>query len=70
MRKFVRSVPFKIVGRNTPQVFDQQASDQKSKGWTNRLGELASSQSSKLYLGQLGALLNYYNRLTTDVAKV
>lgn len=70
MRRFIRSVPFQFVGRNSQPAYNPEANDQKLKNWSNRLNNLASSQSSKLYLSQLGALVNYYNRLTHDISKV
>lgn len=70
MRRFVRSVPFKVMGRNTQSAYNPEASDQKLKAWSNKLSNLATSQSSKLYLSQLGALVNYYNRITVDTTKV
>jgi hypothetical protein len=70
MRRLVRTAPFQIVGRSNQPTYNPEANDQKLKSWSNRLNNLATSQSSKLYLGQLGALLNYYNRLTHDLSKV
>lgn len=70
MRRLVRTTPFQVVGRATQPAYNPEANDQKLKSWSNRLNNLATSQSSKLYLGQLGALLNYYNRLTHELSKV
>lgn len=70
MRRFVRSVPFKVMGRNTQPAYNPEANDQKLKNWSNKLSNLATSTSSKLYLSQFGALVNYYNRLAADTTKV
>lgn len=70
MRSLVRRVPFQVMGRSTQPAYNPEVNDQKLKNWSNRLNNLASSQSSKLYLSQLGALVNYYNRLTHDISKV
>jgi hypothetical protein len=70
MRKFVRSAPFKSLGRSTQPAYNPEANDQRLKNWTGRLNNLATSQSSKVYLGQLGALVNYYNRVAVDSTKV
>jgi len=70
MRRLVRRTPFQVAGRNSQPAYNPEANDQRLKNWSNRLNNIGTSQSSKLYLGQLGALLNYYNRLTHDVSKV
>ena len=70
MRKFIRSTTFKTIGRNTQVAYNPEANDQKLRSWTSRLNSLATSQASKVYLGQLGALVNYYNRAAVDTTKV
>ena len=70
MRRFVRSVPVKAMGRNTQPAYNPEANDQKLKNWSSKLNNLATSTASKMYLGQLGALVNYYNRAAMDTTKV
>lgn len=70
MRKFVRSVPLRAMGRSAQPAYNPEANDQRLKNWSTRLNALATSQASKVYLGQLGALVNYYNRAATDTTKV
>lgn len=70
MRRFVRSVPRQIVGRNAQPAYNPEANDQKLRNWTSRLNNLASSGASKIYLAQLGALVNYFNRGAVDSTQV
>lgn len=70
MRKFIRSTPFKTLGRNTQPAYNPEANDQRLKNWSSRLNSLSTTQVSKVYLGQLGALVNYYNRAAVDSTKV
>lgn len=70
MRKLVRTAPLRVMGRNTQPSYNPEANDQKLRSWSSRLNGLATSQASKVYLGQLGALISYYNRATVDVTKV
>ena len=70
MRRFIRSATPRVLGRNTQPAFDPEASNQKLKNWTNRLSNLASTGESKMYLTQLGALMNYYNRGAVDNTQV
>ena len=70
MRRFIRTVPRQIVGRNSQPAYNPEANDQKLRNWTSRLNNLASSGPSKMYLAQLGALVNYYNRGSTDTTQV
>ena len=70
MRKLVRSIPLQVTGRNTQPTYDPETNSQRLKGWTSRLNNLAASQTSKVYLSQLGALVNYYNRSSNDNTKV
>ena len=70
MRKFVRTTPMRVMGRNTQPAYNPEANDQRLKNWSARLNSLASSQVSKVYLGQLGALIAYYNRAAVDITKV
>ena len=70
MRRLVRSSPMQKMGRNSMPAFDPEASNQKLKNWTNRLSNLASTGESKMYLTQLGALVNYYNRGAVDTTQV
>lgn len=70
MRKLVRTVPLRTMGRSTQPTYNPEANDQRLKSWSSRLNNLASSQTSKVYLGQLGALINYYNRAAVDSSKV
>ena len=70
MRRFVRSVPRQVVGRNTQPAYNPEANDQKLRNWTSRLGGLANSGASKMYLAQLGAVVNYLNRGAVDSTQV
>jgi len=70
MRKLIRSLPLQVRGRNTQATYDPETNNQRLKNWTSRLSNLAASQTSKVYLSQLGALVNYYNRAATDNTKV
>ena len=70
MRKFIRSIPLQVTARNTQTAYDPETNNQRLKNWTSRLSNLAASQTSKVYLSQLGALVNYYNRAATDNTKV
>jgi len=70
MRKLTRSIPLQIRGRNTQSTYDPETNNQRLKNWTSRLSNLAASQTSKVYLSQLGALVNYYNRAAIDNTKV
>ena len=70
MRRFLRSAPRQIMGRNTQPAYNPEANDQKLRNWTSRLNNLASSGASKMYLAQLGALVNYYNRGAVDSTQV
>ena len=69
MRRFVRTTPFKIVGRNSNLAYNPEANNEKLKNWSSRLNGLATSASAKVYLGQLSALISYYNRAATDLTK-
>jgi len=70
MRKLTRSIPFQVTARNTQPTYDPETNNQRLKNWTSRLSNLAASQTSKVYLSQLGALVNYYNRAAIDSTKV
>ena len=70
MRRFIRSAPMQLKGRNTQPAYNPEANDQKLRNWTSRLNNLASSGASKMYLAQLGALVNYYNRGAVDSTQV
>lgn len=70
MRKLVRSVPLQVKARSTQAVYDPEANNQRLKNWLGRLNNLASSGATKVYLSQLGVLVNYYNRVTLDNTQV
>ena len=70
MRKLIRSIPLQVRARNTQASYDPEVNNQRLKNWTSRLSNLAASQTSKVYLSQLGALVNYYNRAAIDNTKV
>ena len=70
MRRFVRSVPLQVAGRNSQPAYNPEANEQKLKNWSSRLNNLASSGASKMYMSQLGALMNYYNRGATGSTQV
>ena len=70
MRRFIRRVPTQLIARNAVPAYNPEANEQKLRNWTSRLNNLASTQSSKMYLAQLGALLNYYNRGAVDSTQV
>ena len=70
MRQILRTTPFKISARSSVPAYNPEANDLKTREWVNRLNGLASSGPSKVYLGQLGALINYFNKHVEDNQKV
>lgn len=70
MKHLLRTTPFKVATRTSLPAYNPEANDQKTREWTSRLNSLASSGPSKSYLSQLGALLNYYNKVVSDTRKV
>lgn len=70
MRSLIRSSPRVIVARNTQPAYNPEVNDQKLRNWTSRLGALATSPSSRMYLAQLGALTGYLNRGSVDNTEV
>ena len=70
MRRFIRTIPKQVVARNSQPAYNPEVNDQKLRNWTSRLNNLASSGASKMYLVQLGALVNYYNRGAVDSTQV
>lgn len=70
MNRLIRTTPFKIIGRSTQMTYNPEANDARLRSWSQRLNALASSGPSKVYLAQLGALLNLYTRQIEDITKV
>lgn len=70
MRKLLRTVPMQVKARSTQATYDPEANNQRLKNWLGRLNNLASSGATKVYLSQLGVLVNYYNRVTLDNTQV
>lgn len=70
MQKLVRAVPFKTFGRSTQPAYNPEANDQKHRSWSHRLNSLSSSGASKVYIGQLSALMNFYTKQVSDSTHV
>ena len=70
MKNLLRIAPYQIPTRNKVPAYNPEVNEQKTRDWSNRLNGLSSSAESKVYLAQLGALINYYNRNVEDKAKV
>ena len=69
LRKFVRpSVRASL--RSTVPEYRPDIHEQKLRNWTNRLNTLATSPASRMYVSQLAALMNYYNKTVEDRTKV
>lgn len=61
LRKFIRT-PIRSTLRAAVPEYRPDIHDQKLRNWTNRLNVLATSPASKMYVSQLAALMNYYNK--------
>ena len=70
MRQILRTTPFKIKARTSLPAYNPEANDQKTREWVTRLNGLSSAGPSKVYLGQLGALINYFNKHVESKEKV
>ena len=63
-------VQMKTPVRASVPEYRPEVADQQLRGWSARLSTLASSPASRMYLAQLSALMNYYNKQTSDSTKV
>lgn len=70
MKRFIRNQSLFRFARNSVPDYKPEQNDQKLRNWNTRLNSLATKPITKVYLSQLGALLNYYNKQIADTTTV
>ncbi len=70
MKRFIRNQSFPRFTRFSVPEYKPEQNDQKFRNWNARLNTIASKPVTKVYLSQLGALMNYYNKQISDTSSV